>query len=247
MHESLTDNFKKILANFIDPAHLTERAIAETRHTFGDGDNRHCVIDDLLVESLLPRLTSVLAGEGRFEDNLKIAGAEKLPDGKRPRGSVTPEEFAATQPDRRFISQLRHVGPRPGMEASIANKTEAFVRAMFSGEPFHRWLSAITGLKVTKTSGINLKLHGPKHFLKAHSDARPGRKVCGVLYLHQQWEADWAGRFLLHLVDGTKKRIDPLPNRLVLFEACEQNNHEIEPLTDPPDGWMRANYSLWFT
>ena len=66
-----------------------------------------------------------------------------------------------------------------------------------------------------------------------------------------------------HLGDGVIRMLEQVRERMpadifgmdfdcrpdgtfVLFEANQENYHEIEPLGDVPPGWMRANYSVWF-
>ncbi len=239
----------KTLALLVDPAHLQSAAIAAARLRFGEGDNRHLVIDDFLVPHLLPLLRAMIDEEGEFEDNLKLAKLSRAdkPSGQLgPHGKVDADTFLAAPSEDRFICQRRLIGPKAGFEDSAASKAERFVRTMLASAPMHEWLTAITGLSVAATGGINLKLHGPGHFLKPHSDAREGRQLCAVFYLHETWQRSYDGRFVLQLADGGIERIDPLPNRMILFDVTQQNVHAIEPLGKVPAGWWRSNYSVWF-
>lgn len=246
MTSPLSETAAKTLAMLLDPRHLTAEAIATARAEFGDGDNRHLVLDHVLAPHLLPLLRQVADGAGAFEDNLKLASDYDTKTAGVPRGRVDAATFAAAPHGDRFIKQRRLTGPAPGQEDSAAIKAEGFARTMLGSEPLHRWLGALTGIAPERTGGINFKLHGPGHFLTRHSDARAGRTLCAVIYLHAYWEAAYAGRFVLHRLDGTDRVIDPLPNRMILFEANDQNHHSIEPLGAVPNGWWRVNYSVWF-
>ncbi|GEM_PF-1501678 len=239
----------KTLALLVDPAHLQPDAIAAARARFGEGTNRHLVLDGFLAPHLLPLLRKAVAEDAEFEDNLKLASAstaDKPPGDRGPRGKVDSGTFYDAPPEDRFICQKRMIGAKPGRGDTAAMKAESFVRDMLASRPLHDWLGAITGCEIAQSGGINLKLHGPGHFLKPHSDAREGRKLCAVIYLHEDWRADYDGRFVLHLVDGGEKRIDTLPNRMVLFEANGENIHSIEAIGEVPEGWWRVNYTVWF-
>jgi len=239
---------QKMLGTLVNRDLLSGPMIEGARRQFGAGANRHLVLDQVLLPHLLVPLRRVAAVEGDFEDNLKLksgALADKKDAGARPRGAVSAQAFAQAEEDDRFIRQRKLAGPKPEFANSSAIKVENFIRTMFESAPMHEWLSAMTGLSICQTGGINLKLHGPADYLKKHSDARRGRKLCMVLYLHEAWQRDYAGRFLLHRANNTVKAIDPLPNRLVMFDVTQENFHEIEPLGAVPDGWQRINYSAW--
>ena len=245
----LSEISAKTLALLVDPAHLRADAIAAARTQFGDGANRHLVLDRFLAPHLLPLLRKAVAEDAEFEDNLKLASAskaEKPPGERSPRGKVDAGTFYAASAEDRFICQKRMTGAKRGHEGSPAMRVERFVREMLASTPLHEWLSAITGCEIAQSGGINLKLHGPGHFLKPHSDAREGRKLCAVIYLHEDWRPAYDGRFVLHLVDGGEKRIDTPPNRMILFEANGENIHAIEAIGEAPEGWWRVNYTVWF-
>ena len=223
--------------------------MATARAAFGASGGRYVVFDHALAPALLPLLQLVVATEGAFDDNLKLASrayALKPAGATGPRGAVDAKTFAAAPASDRFIHQQRLVGPKPGYEHGAGVKAEAFVRQMLRSGAMHEWLGAVTGCEIGKTGGINLKLHGPGHFLTAHSDAREGRQVCAVIYLHQHWQEDYGGHFVLLGSDGTEQRIAPLPNRMILFAANDENYHAIDPLGEVPDGWLRVNYTVWF-
>ncbi|MCB2067468.1 MAG: 2OG-Fe(II) oxygenase [Erythrobacter sp.] len=237
----------KVLATFVDPRHLTPAAMAAMRARFGQGENRHLVIDKFVSPQLLALLDRVVREEGEFEDNLKLASAARAPrdsDQQTPRGKVDAATFAAAPESDRFIRQKRLVGPRPGFEQGLGSKADRMVRQMLASQPLHQWLGAITGMALHRTGGINLKLHGEGHYLHPHSDARPGRQLCAVLYVHQAWDAAHGGEFVLHLADGEQLRFAPEPGRLVLFDVTQTNVHTVAPVT-ASDVW-RVNYTAWF-
>ena len=68
-----------------------------------------------------------------------------------------------------------------------------------------------------------------------------------MLYLHEKWEKEFGGEFLLHMHNGSTTTIPPIPNRFLLFDVRVDNDHEIKALANPPKDWMRLNFSVWFT
>lgn len=237
----------KVLGTFIDPRLLTPGALADLRARFGHGANRHLVIDNFVSPQLLALLARVVSVEGEFEDNLKLRSASlaaKADPQAGPRGKVDAATFAAAPEGDRFIRQQRHLGPRAGHEQGLGSKADRLVRQMLASQPMHQWLGAVTGMAVQRAGGINLKLHGEGHFLHPHSDARPGRQLCAVLYVHEAWDPAHGGEFVLHLADGTRKQVAPLPGRFVLFDVTQENVHTIAPVT-AADVW-RVNYTVWF-
>ncbi len=231
-------------------AHVrTSEAITQLRENFACGYNRHVLIDNVINPQLLNLLRQVAWEDGDFSANLKLGSAtkaEKQSGTIAPRGTVSQAAFVAAPEADRFIHQRKLTGAKPGRENSPAMQAERLVRRAMGGAGFLGWLGAIADMELGRAGGINLKLHGPGNFLRKHSDARTGRKLCLVLYLHEHWEEHFGGRFLLHLADGSAKVIEPLPNRMVLFDVTHDNFHQIEPLGNVPEGWVRINYSAWF-
>lgn len=215
---------------------------------FAQRPNRHVVLDDVFQPSLLRLLRQVADGDGEFSDNLKLRSASKQISASvdEVRGRVRADVFAAAPELDQFIKQRLLTGARPGREDSAPMRAERLVRQAMISDEFLAWLGAICTMDLTRAGGINLKLHGLDSLLRKHSDARRGRKLCMVHYLHDHWEARYGGRFLLHRNDGTTTAIDPLPNRMILFDVTEDNFHEIEPLGPECGSWVRINYSAWF-
>ncbi|KPF61828.1 2OG-Fe(II) oxygenase [Porphyrobacter sp. AAP60] len=239
-----------LLPAFLLCEHVREPdRVARLRQEFLQKTNRHVVIDDVFQPQIIDLLQDVVERDGKFVDNLKLSSAAKAGERTRagmPRGSVDPEAFNSADEADRFIFQRKLDGARPSRDGTPAMKAEALVRRAMGSTSFLNWLSAISGISLERVGGINLKLHGPGNFLRKHSDTRQGRKLCMVHYLHRDWHPDYAGRFRLYMDDGRVELIDPLPNRMILFDVTQDNFHEIEALGEVPPGWVRVNYSVWY-
>ncbi len=64
-----------------------------------------------------------------------------------------------------------------------------------------------------------------------------GRRLCGVLYLHDHWEPAYGGRLFLFREGGSHFAIEPVPNRQVLFNVTVRNDRAIEEMGAVPEGW----------
>lgn len=248
--ESLSPDDRRALAMAVNPPRLDPAGFAEVRAQFDTCANRHAVVDDFLLPAHLPALRDLINRDGDFGANMKVSvkgeSVAHLSEAER-RARVDASLFE-TIPDRdRFISQEIYSGAAADGKGGRPANTDRLVRGVFRSAPMHRLLSAMSGMTLNKTMPINLKRHGPGHFLRRHSDATGGRKLCGVLYLHEDWQPEYGGRFLLYREDGTHIAIDPKPNRLLLFDVTVKNDHAIEELSaEVPGGWWRSNYSIWF-
>ena len=238
-----------MLAAAVDPRHLSPAAIDEVRAQFDLHANRHAVIDDFLLPAHLAPLRELVSGPDGFTENLKVSphgtSVAHLPETAR-RARVDRALFDSVPEADRFIAQEIYGGAAEGSSDSRPQRTDAVLRKVLRSSPMHALLGAMSGLALEETLAINLKRHGKGHYLRRHSDATGGRRLCGVLYLHEHWRREYGGRFLLHRDTGAPFAIDPLPNRLVLFDVTVRNDHEIEDLGSVPKGWWRANYSVWF-
>ena len=59
-------------------------------------------------------------------------------------------------------------------------------------------------------------------FYALHRDnpqAKNGRMISSVYYLHEQWQADWGGELRLQDKNGQWHIIQPQPNRIALFQS----------------------------
>ena len=232
----------------INDVYLNDDAVEELRERIGQSSNRYLVLDDFLAPQHLAPLQQLITEQGEFTRNLKVkpdaSVVKHLEKAKRYK-KIDAETFEAANADEQFISQNIFTAPKPGHEKGKPANTDKLIRKIISHPAMYRWLEQLSGETILR-SAINLKSHGTGHFLKKHSDSRGNRKICTVLYLHDHWKPEYKGRFMLHMHDGSVQYIDPLPNRLILFDTSVENLHEIEELGVIPDDWLRMNYSFWF-
>lgn len=211
--------------------------------------NRFVVLDNFLREDHLPPLRTLMLEQAEFKANLKLKTSAQVfgnASKQERRGRVDEALFEASRDDEKFISQWIFDRPKRGMEHEPPFRTHKLISRVLGLPGMYRWLEAISDQQIRSITPINLKAHGAGHFLHKHQDKTGGRQLCAVLYLHEHWEEDFGGHFILHLHDGSEHKIAPMPGRLILFDASVTNFHEIEPLGNIPEGWLRLNYSFWY-
>ena len=192
--------------------------------------------EEQLFAQSMPRARALLA-DGVLEP------AYKLYD--RP-GWVSEDAFDATPDDQRFISELIYRGPQPGREMARSVIMDMLFRQEVKGATFQDWLGRATGRPVHRTGVINLKRLDRSHFLRWHNDRVENRTLCMVLYLHEGWCPDYAGRFLMRRLDGGMDIVEPIENRLILFDPQVKTEHAVEEIAEAATEWPRLNYTVWF-
>lgn len=222
---------------WIQPQHLTSEATADYASNFRRDPEHLVVIDDFLDPVRLATIRRVLLSDGQLETVYKVRSKKDW---------VGEAEFNATSDDMRFIFEKMYRGPLPGKEMEPGILTDLMFRQLLRGSAFLSWLAAATGQPVHQTGEINLKLLNQSHFLRWHSDGVPNRTLCMVMYLHEGWRIDFAGRFLLRRFNGRIDSIEPICNRLILFDPQTGAEHAVEPISAVAGAWSRLNYTAWF-
>lgn len=86
-------------------------------------------------------------------------------------------------------------------------------------------------------------------FYALHRDnpqGKNGRMISSVLYLHQDWQADWGGELRLQDKHDQWHIIEPKPNRIALFQSDLM--HEVlrsKQQRFSITGWLRSQNSIW--
>jgi len=126
-----------------------------------------------------------------------------------------------------------------------------------SGEFIH-WLEAITGTtKVIPDPhliGAGLMRCGAGHNLKLHTDfnwneqLHLNRKLSMILYVSKEWETEWGGSLEFWDFEKTQclHRVDPKPNRLLIWDYDERLIHGHPLPIDCPDDASRDGLRLFY-
>lgn len=225
------------LPKWIQPQHLAPSAIAQLRARFTGRPERFIHIDDFLIPDRVSAIRQVLLADGVLEPAYKVFGKP---------GWTDAADFNNAPDAQRFISEMIYRGPKPGREMAPGVLTDLMFRGELRSDAFRAWLAAVTGRPIRRSGNINLKLLNRSDVLRWHSDKVAGRTLCMVLYLHADWPAGGGGRFLMRRFDGGVDAVEPIGNRLVLFDPQVETEHAVEDMAPVTGGHARMNYSAWF-
>jgi hypothetical protein len=184
----------------------------------------HVVLDDFFPDALLDELLSEFPPAG--DDGWK------LEDGRM-----------------QLKQQWRDANRLPPVAASFV--------ALLQSAPFVSFLERLTG--VAGLVGDPHCHHGGLHqtatggFLKVHADqlVQPAlglqRRVNVIVFLNRGWLPEWGGDLELWDAAMTRccQRIEPVFNRVVVFDAVGSNHGHPDPATSPPDV-LRRSVALYY-
>jgi hypothetical protein len=224
------------LENWIQPHHLKAAELEHISAELLETPEKTTVLDGFLAPEQFETLTELFYGDGAFEQKYKRKGY---------RLHVSAAEFEAVGSDNQFLTHLQLEGPATGMEMRRSVLRDLLFRR-FLGGPAKRFFSACVKAPIDAVENINAKILGVEHFLKPHSDAVVGRKLCCVLYMSTDWTPSLGGRFELHLDGEIIRTIEPIANRLIIFQPGTRYLHAVEQFTEAGRDWRRCNYSFWY-
>ena len=129
--------------------------------------------------------------------------------------------------------------------------------AYFNCWEFIRPLEAITGIDglfgdpFLEGGGIHQTANGG--FLKMHTDfnwnakLRADRRVNILLYLNKDWRPEYRGELLLQKDGGeTTATVEPIFNRLVIFNTNDTTLHGHPAPLNFPEGYSRASIAMYY-
>lgn len=100
------------------------------------------------------------------------------------------------------------------------------------------------GLNVTTRGGL-LDVHVDGNY---HDATGLNRRLNALVYLNPSWEAGWGGEFGLYDEVGNVclKKIEPLHNRLVIFDSHDKSYHGLPEPINFPEGQQRRSIILYY-
>jgi hypothetical protein len=100
------------------------------------------------------------------------------------------------------------------------------------------------GLNVTVSGGL-LDIHVDGNY---HDASGLNRRVNAILYLNPRWEKGWGGEFGIYDEKGEvcKKEVEPIFNRLVVFDTHDFSFHGLPNPLNFPEGEARRSVILYY-
>lgn len=102
------------------------------------------------------------------------------------------------------------------------------------------------GLNVTMPGGL-LDVHVDGNY---HDASGLNRRLNAIVYLNPEWKPEWGGEFGLYDSKGEVclKKVDPLFNRLVIFDTHDFSFHGLpDPINFPPEHPRKSILLYYYT
>jgi hypothetical protein len=231
------------LEDWINPRHLATDAQALYRATLAGAPHASVVIDEFLRDDKLDLLRLVFAGEGAFEERHYLW---EWTSGGRSEKTVSAEAWqSAAESQRAFVERV-FTGARPEHRLGRGILTHFKFVDLLSSPEFMGFLESVSGIRPAALTGLLMRSMGAGHYIPPHSDFMPIRDLCGVFYISSGWQPRLGGRFRHCGSDAERVPIEPIANRLLLFEPQAKARHDVEPVEKSDEGWERWSYSIWF-
>jgi hypothetical protein len=203
------------------------------------------VIDNFLRPEKLTALQNFFETEAKFEEKFFVKsrlqehsfGAED---------AVSAESWHVTPERHRASMEYIYAGPHPDYLMGSGTITNMKFGELLRSPNFMNFLERVTGIRCMTLTGIMTRVMIGGQYIKPHHDFRPDRDLCGVFYLSAGWHPTYGGCFR-HRGNGSDSvQIEPLPNRLLLFQPRTELLHDVEPISQAGAEWRRCAYTLWF-
>lgn len=224
---------------WLNSKQITKQKIAGYRQAILDSCPRMVVIDGLFDSAKLQQVCQVLRQEQAWRGQKHSYSALYVSETK----------WQITPPSQRFVQ--RDVWQRQAADASCTVALD-FLTFLRSRE-FMALLSAIFGVPITDCNLANPALNtnyfrlGARDFINQHADDSPGREVCMLLYLNEDWLPGQGGELVFAAEAGKPLQIAPLFNRCVLFDPCSAGSeHWVNPLQNATPNLWRYNVTSWY-
>ena len=223
------------LSHWINKKHLEKEAIASIQNIPPEEYKRGIILDDFLLKEKADAIFHFVEEEAKFEDHYKIKAQQK---------PVEESVFSQTPDKERFLSRLKVSGAK---EAGSMSKNWLIYTLLlnFCEKDLPRYLEAVTGDSLFCSVQMTYS-HTHEHFIRRHSDYKPERKICLVLYLSKNWQKGDGGELVMEDDRGNAKSIENIYNRLVIFQPNEETMHYVKPHSEQGKEKNRICHVAWF-
>ncbi|OBP16249.1 hypothetical protein A5320_02215 [Rheinheimera sp. SA_1] len=135
----------------------------------------------------------------------------------------------------------------------LANPAQEFLQFL-RGPEFMALLSRIFKVQITDLNVAKPEVNtnyfrlGARDFVNQHADDSPGREVCMLLYLNEDWQSDQGGELVFSGKDDNPVHIAPFFNRCVLFDPSSAGSeHWVKALSaETNTRHYRYNVTSWY-
>jgi len=232
---------------WLNEEQISDAAIYQYRKSLRKSIPQHIVVDGLFDQSKLDEVVKVLQQSSCWQTQKHTYSGLYVDD----------KQWQQANKEQRFVQRdvwLRNTASSSNtnsnyLKSNIAHDFLAYLR----GSEFMSVLSRIFKVILTDRNvadpGINTNYFrlGPNDFVAEHADDSPGREVCMLLYLNQEWHAHAGGELVFAGKNAQHISIPPLHNRCVLFDpSTEGSEHWVNSLNTKYADRFRYNVTSWY-
>lgn len=227
---------------WLNPELTSDAAIKTYRKSLKRACPKHLVIDGLFNPAKLDQVMQTLQQPHNWQTQKHTYSALYVDD----------NQWINANSEERFVQ--RDLWQRPDNCTNDANDSLApqFLTFLRS-EEFLSVLSGIFNVKLTDINVANPQINSnyfrlsPNDFVSEHADDSPGREVCMLLYLNQDWQENNGGELVFSGKNNQVIHIPPLHNRCVLFDpSSEGSEHWVNKLNAEVSDYYRYNVTSWY-
>lgn len=226
---------------------ITDCAISAYRRSLSKSFPRHIIVDNLFEKVKLDDVVTALRQPHRWKTQ-QHTYSELYVDNN---------QWQQTSIDQRFVQRDAWQRQPMNIESIDTNEFYSTIAQDFlsflRGDEFMSLLSRIFDVRLTDINVAEPRINtnyfrlGAADFVGLHADDSPGRKVCMLLYLNQEWDHNAGGELVFTGKNDNSIRIPPLYNRCILFDpASEGSEHWVERLNAECGNQYRYNVTSWY-
>jgi hypothetical protein len=227
---------RSTLEPWIQTQHLEEDALDRYRNEMSAHPAKMLLLEDFLVPAKADKLTRFLEQEAEFGKEYGLYSD----------GSVGEDAWEAADEAERMSRLSRLAGIPPEHQMSPNALTYLQFRQALQQPAFVGFFEAATGLELGDSDDFGVHAMSEGDFLRPHSDDIKGRRIALVIYLSEDWQANYGGTLVMTDPSGADARVDPKHNNIVVFDVLADTMHRVEPITAEAGGRARYTIGGWY-
>jgi hypothetical protein len=231
------------IEQWINQEHLEPARQAAYAAAFTSVPYPSIAIDNFLRSEKLAALRQFFATEAKFEQRFFFKAWVNRRSAEE---AVTAESWHTAPEEHRASVEYICVGPHPDYRMGVGTITNLKFAELLRSRMFMKFLEAVTGIGCGTLTGLMTRIFVGGQYITPHNDCREDRNLCGVFYLSEDWHPSYGGCFRHRGTGSDCVKVEPLPNRLLLFQPRADLEHDVEPLSQAGTHWRRCAYTLWF-
>jgi SM-20-related protein len=234
---------------WLNQQQITAPAIRTYRKALLHSTPHYVVIDQLFDPIKLLEVSRVLQLEQGWQTQHHTYSALYVDQAK----------WQKTPQAQRFVQRdvWQRALPDANKSNAMANSAQEFLQFL-RGAEFMALLSRIFKVQITDLNVAKPEVNtnyfrlGASDFVNQHADDSPGREVCMLLYLNEDWQSDQGGELVFSGKDDNPVHIAPFFNRCVLFDPSSAGSeHWVKALsaatnTKTNTRHYRYNVTSWY-